>query len=98
MIYIFAVTALSLRLVVPYFMMILLFFYVCASDGDYEDSYDNKMMVLVMITLKIIQIKQYIVDDYIFAVPALSVRLVVPPSPIVAGRLYTVDCQVDSIF
>ena len=26
--------------------------------------------------------------------PALSVRLIVPPSPIVAGRLYTVDCQV----
>ena len=26
--------------------------------------------------------------------PALSVRLIVPPSPIVAGKLYTVDCQV----
>ena len=42
MIYIFAVTALSLRLVVPYFMMILFcFFYVCASAGDYEDNNDN---------------------------------------------------------
>ena len=26
--------------------------------------------------------------------PALSVRLVVPASPIVAGQLYAVDCQV----
>ena len=57
-----------------------------------------KMMALVMMTLKIMMYHQYTGDDYIFAVPALSVRLVVPPAPIVAGRLYTVDCQVDCIF
>ena len=58
-----------------------------------------KMMVLVMMTLKNdISLYSILAMIYIFAVPALSVRLVVPPAPIVAGRLYTVDCQVDCIF
>ena len=87
--------ALSVRLVVPYFMIILLYCYVCASDGDYEDSCDNENYGTGNDDVKLMM---YTGDDYIFAVPALSVRLVVPPAPIVAGRLYTVDCQVDCIF
>ena len=95
--YNFTVPALSVRLVFPYFMMILLFFMFVLVMVTMKMFMIMKRMVVVMMTLKIIII-QYTGDDYIFAVPALSVRLVVPPAPIVAGRLYTVDCQVDCIF
>ena len=59
------------------------------NDGTGNDDVENNDVSLYSILAG---------DDYIFAVPALSVRLVVPPAPIVAGRLYTVDCQVDCIF